>query len=194
MGQARGRTTAPVRLMSSPGMDCGSWRLWRSCGAELVIIAAAAVLMAEHLVCFTQLHKAAVQGWVPRVPIRVQLGWGRTLFSSFSMPHHRTHPNNVHPQRFKSSLEALPGEELSLLGLPTPLEGQSQGAQTPPLPLVQGLPTCCLALTICPGFLKSRQIRTKPSPSHRTPGSRPQPFLPAGQTTALGAPAILYTC
>lgn len=74
MGQARGRTTAPVCLMSSPGMDCGSWRLWRSCGAELVIIAAAAVLMAEHLVRFTQLHKAAVQGWVPRVPIRVQLG------------------------------------------------------------------------------------------------------------------------
>lgn len=75
-----------------------------------MIIASAALLSAEHLVCFTELHKAAVQGWIPRVPVGVQLGWDRTPVSSLSMSLHRTQPSNVHPQRLKPSPEALPGQ------------------------------------------------------------------------------------
>lgn len=74
-------------------MGCGSWTRWGSCRAELVVIAAAALLMAQHLVRFTQLHKAAVQGWVPGVPVRVQLGWGRTPLISLPM----TYPDNILP-------------------------------------------------------------------------------------------------
>lgn len=82
-------------------MGCGSWRLVGSCSAELVVIDAATLLVAEHLVCFTQLHKAAVQSWVPWVPVWVQLGWGRTPLISLSIPLPRTCPNNVYPEGFK---------------------------------------------------------------------------------------------
>lgn len=72
-----------VCLMRRPGMGRGCWRLWRTCGGQLVIIASAALLSAEHLVCFTELHKAAVQGWIPRVPVGVQL-FGLGEESSFN--------------------------------------------------------------------------------------------------------------
>lgn len=107
---AGGCSTVPVCLVSRPGVGCGSWRLWGSCRAEQVVIAAAALLTAQHLVCFTQLHKATVQGWVPGVPVRVQLGWSKTPLISLSMPLPRTHPDNVHPQGLMSFPEALPGE------------------------------------------------------------------------------------
>lgn len=41
---------------------------------QLLVIVATTVLTAEHSVGLIQLHKAAMQGWVPRVSIRVQLG------------------------------------------------------------------------------------------------------------------------
>lgn len=75
-----------------------------------MVIAAAALLTAQHLVCFTQLHKATVQGWVPGVPVRVQLGWSKTPLISLSMPLPGTHPDNVHPQGLMPFPEALPGE------------------------------------------------------------------------------------
>lgn len=41
---------------------------------QLVVIVATTVLTAEHSVGLIQLHKAAMQGWVSRVSVRVQLG------------------------------------------------------------------------------------------------------------------------
>lgn len=72
-----------------------------------MVIVAAALLPAKHLVRFTQLHKAAVQGRVPRVPVRVQLGWGRTPLISLPMPLPRIYLDNGHPQGLKSFPEDL---------------------------------------------------------------------------------------
>lgn len=93
--------------MSRPGMGCGSWRLWGSCPAELVIVVAATLLPAKHLVRFTQFHKAAVQGWVPRVPVRVQL-FGLGEESSFNFFRAGT---RMHPQQFivVTGARPLPG-------------------------------------------------------------------------------------
>lgn len=99
-------------------MGCGSWRLWGSCPAELVVVVAATLFPAKHLIRFTQLHEAAVQGRVPRVPVRVQLGWGRTPLISFPMSLPRTHLDNVHPQGLKPFPEALSGQQPSPLGQP----------------------------------------------------------------------------
>lgn len=41
---------------------------------QLLVIVATTVLTAEHSVGLIQLYKAAMQGWVPRVSVRVQLG------------------------------------------------------------------------------------------------------------------------
>lgn len=94
-----------------------------------MVIAAAALLPAEHLVRFTQLHKATVQGWVPGVPVRVQLGWGRTSLISCPFPRSftgtisiiSTHKGSNHSQR--SCLGSDPHSQA--LGPGTPPEGQS---------------------------------------------------------------------
>lgn len=100
-----------VCLVSRPGVGCGSWRLWGSCRAELVVIAAATLLTAQHLVCFTQLHKATVQGWVPGVPVRVQL-FGLGEESSFNFFSAGT---RLHPQEFIVVTGARPVERGPIL-------------------------------------------------------------------------------
>lgn len=44
-------------------------RLWflETLGELRVVIVLGALFQVEHLACFTQLYKAAVPGWVPRV-------------------------------------------------------------------------------------------------------------------------------
>lgn len=53
---------------------------------ELAVIAAAALFMAEYMVSLIQLYKAAVQGWVPRVSVRVKLGGAGLPLSLFPCP------------------------------------------------------------------------------------------------------------
>lgn len=38
---------------------------------QLVVIVTATFLAAEHSIGLVQLHKAAMQGWVPRISVRV---------------------------------------------------------------------------------------------------------------------------
>lgn len=103
-----------------------------------MVIVAAALLPAEHLVCFTQLHKAAVQGWVPRVPVRVQLGWGRTLLISCPFPCSfpgtisimSTHKGSNHSQR--SCQGSDPHSQA--LRPATPPKGQSVKRHSCPIP------------------------------------------------------------
>lgn len=40
---------------------------------QLMVVAATTLFTAEHSICLTQLHKAAMQGWIPRVSVGVQL-------------------------------------------------------------------------------------------------------------------------
>lgn len=63
---------------------------------ELAVIAAAALFMAEYMVSLIQLYKAAVQGWVPRVSVRVKL-FGLGEKSSFNFFRTGT---RMHAQQF----------------------------------------------------------------------------------------------
>lgn len=130
-------------------------------------------------------------GMGSRGPGQGAAGWGRIPLISLSVPLPRPHPSNVHPQGLKSFSEAPPRQGPSLSGLPTLPEGQRvRKHRLLPPPLVQALPTCFLALTMCPGpgFLKSRQVkRTKPRPSDRAPAPPPNLSSPLADLCPWGA-------